>query len=59
MTIFISSKDNEKVKINLQDAEKYINEGYDIVSAYINEGEIIGFDKLELTQGLGSTEKTR
>ena len=52
-------KDNEKVKINLQDAEKYINEGYDIVSAYINEGEIIGFDKLELTQGLGSTEKTR
>ena len=52
-------KDNEKVKINLQAAEKYINEGYDIVSAYINEGEIIGFDKLELTQGLGLTEKTR
>lgn len=52
-------KDKEKVKINLQDAENYINEGYDIVSAYVNDGEIIGFDQIDLTPGLGSTERTK
>lgn len=51
--------DNESIKINLSDAEEYIEEGYKIVSAYVNDGEIIGFHELQLTSGLESTGKSK
>lgn len=53
-------KDGERVKVDIQDAVKYMEDGYEVVMAIENENQTIGYTPLTLTSGLqeNSTEKT-
>jgi len=42
-------KDNEHIKINISQAEKYMEDGYEITTTYLNEDQTIGSTKLEMT----------